>query len=101
MHRTTSRLRRWPAAAWAEWAEWTSRSERSVRLIGRAGGAIRWPFFISSHVVEHVLGLVELGGLFGRRRWRFLVLARGENEKGGNDEAFHRTGLPPGHAIKK
>ena len=58
------------AAAWAAWAEWTSKSDRSIRLIGRAGGAIRRPFFVCGHVVEHVLGLVELGRLLGGRRRR-------------------------------
>src|SRR6476659_6073778 len=96
----TSRLPRWLVAAWEVWAEWTSKSGCLVRLIGRAGGAIRRPFFILGHVVEHVLSLVELRGLLLSRSGRPLVLAAGQQEYA-DDDLLHSGKVAPCPKTKK
>src|SRR6185312_2499272 len=104
--KTSPRLR-WPAAAWAEWPSKPSTlSPRrglggsSIRRIGRAGGAIRRPFFIGD-VIEHRVGVVELRGLLGCRRRRLPVMAGGSDQEDANDQLSHSGKLSLRAAIKK
>src|SRR6478672_8945382 len=96
----TSRLRQWPAAAWAAWAEWTSKSERSFCCVRRAGASLR-PFFIGCHVVEHPLGVVELGGLLRGRLRRVLVAAGSQQQQDTYDVFLHLGKVPLCSSIKK
>ena len=64
-------------------------------------GAIRRPFFVGGLRVQHVLGVVQLGRLLGRRAGRPRVTARAQQQKKAEEDCLTRSNYHFGREQKK